>query len=684
VSQGSSQTISGPTGSSPATPGTAEVGGRAHIVITDDQSDNLLILEDLLGRDYTVHPCRSGTEALAWLEAGNPADLLLLDVLMPEMDGFEVCRRLKASPATSDLPIIFLTGLDNDTDEARGLALGAEDFIHKPFSAPVVLARVGLQLRLAQTARLLRQRNQDLERLTTSISGIGLWDYDLTHDCLSWSEEMFRLHGLTPDQFGGRLADWLERLPMGERERLERLVRQLGLVEQDFTAEVHLTRPDQLPRVVRINGVLRRDGTGQPLGILGNCWDVTDYHQTLDQLRVAKEQAEAASAAKSTFLAAMSHELRTPLNAIIGFGQLLRDTETRADRRESIEMIWQSGHSLLKLVENLLDLSKIEAGKVTPQIQLFDLNDELGALARLFLPDASAKGLTLTVSLAPGVGPRFHGDPNLLRQVLINLVGNALKFTPRGSVDIRVEPAGEADAAEVTPEGKVAVLFHVIDTGIGIQPENQDRIFEMFEQEDGSLTRRFGGAGLGLAISRRLVTLLGGRIWLSSIPSLGSRFSFTAAFEPDEFNHQVLPGETAIDWALIGAAKPSFRVLVVEDDIFSRRLFRQILEDAGYQVWCAENGMAALDLLADQPFDLILMDLQMPLMNGLEVTRRIRTGAVPGCRPEIPVIAATAHAMRGDRDRFLDQGVTDYVSKPVELPALLSTLRHWLPTPRPS
>ena len=392
------------------------------------------------------------------------------------------------------------------------------------------------------------------------------------------------------------------------------------------------------------------------------------------ELRKARQEAETANATKSRCLATMSHELRTPLNAIIGFAQLLMLTEPKPGEQEQLNIICQAGSTLMALINDILDLSKIEAGKVRVRLSDFDLADALHTTVDLFRGQAQRKKLDLGISLSPELPQRLRGDAGLLRQVLTNLIGNALKFTNEGGIDVAVEPGGPR-----RDDGKVMVIFHVTDTGIGIQPENKSRIFEMFEQEDNSLTRRFSGSGLGLAISKALVTLLGGHIGVESAHGVGSRFSFSILFDAAdlELEREPPPSQPTLPAALAGSSRRR-RLLLVEDDRFSQKLVTAAMETQGYEIAIANDGAHGLALLQEQDFDLILMDIQLPVLDGLSATRLIRSGAVPGCDRSIPIVALSAFAMRDDRERFLQAGMTDYLSKPIDINRMLQTIHRVL------
>jgi len=512
--------------------------------------------------------------------------------------------------------------------------------------------------------------------IATRAAGIGIWEQDPASHRMVWSDEIYQLCGVAPECFSPSFESWMTLVHPDDAARV-RAVRADALAHASNTSlEFRIIRPEGGVRTVRADAVIHRDPQGRPRRVLGTLLDITEFRQALEELQRAKQHAEEANAAKSRFLATMSHELRTPLNAIIGFGDLLLRADVAPAHKEFLTIITQAGKSLLQLIQNILDLTKIEVGKVKSRPAVFDLQGELESVIAQFGSEADRRQLQLTLALAPDLPGQVIGDANLLRQVLVNLIGNALKFTEVGGVVVSV--TAHSDPAEPEEDGGL-LLFQVRDSGIGIRAENQQRIFEMFEQEEDTMTRRFGGSGLGLTISRELVTLLGGHIWLQSEPGVGSCFSFSARLPPVAPVSAVLAADQGHDGEPLAGASQT--VLVVEDDPFSRTLMVRLLEQYGYQVVTAADGLSALALMERQPVALVLMDMQLPVLNGAEATRRIREGAVPGCPADLPVVAVTAYALPGDRDRFLALGVDDYLEKPIDLVAVLSLLQRFLPSP---
>lgn len=428
---------------------------------------------------------------------------------------------------------------------------------------------------------------------------------------------------------------------------------------------------------------------------LGLIWNLTltrqqrlraEYARRLEE---ALAKAESANQAKSDFLANISHELRTPMNGVTGMTNLLLDTPLNDEQRKYASLINSSAKSLLHLINDLLDFSKIEAGKLDLQFIDFAPHELVHQLIETFRFRAESKGLTLEYEIDKEVPPFLHGDAYRLHQVLTNLVGNAVKFTDHGRIDLAMTRAttpdgetGGGDDAE-HPAGTL-YCFTITDTGVGIEDEKIPLLFQKFMQVDTSLTRRYSGTGLGLAISRRLTELMGGEIGVTSKPGQGSQFRFTVRLSDAVNDHQKNESEQTRAVS-VDPEYPEFkgRVLLVEDNQTNQMVASLLLKKLSLEVEVAANGKLALDMLDKESFDLVFMDCQMPIMDGYEATAAIRRReadgqSAAGTKPRIPIIAMTAHAQPSDRDRCLEAGMDDYLSKPIDAAELVNACSKWL------
>ncbi len=565
------------------------------ILVVDDTPANLQLLTKILTQQgYSVFPASDGELALLFVKSTIP-DLILLDIRMPGIDGYEVCRRLKADPRTRYIPIIFISILENERDLVKGFQAGGVDYVTKPIKPDEVLARVNTHLQIKHfTLRLedeIKKRTEELAK-----------------------------------------TNQLLRKEITEHEKAEEKLAKYQKHLEDLVA----VRTQELSKIN-------------------------------EQLTIAKEQALAANQAKSLFLANVSHELRTPLNSVLGFSRLLKNSsDVTPGQIEYLNIISQSGEYLTNLINNIIDISKIESGRLQVESVATDLQLIIEEIKSMMDVRAREKILQFTSEIALDMPRYINADPDKLRQVLINLIGNAIKFTDKGKVVLRMRIAQWENAQ------KVILRFEVEDTGPGILQQDQENIFKPFIQlrKPSSMET---GSGLGLAISKQYVELMGGWIRVKSEINKGSIFFLEIPF--DVLQTEVIATDMP-QGVVVGVAEgcPRYRLLIAEDQLENRLLLHKILEPLGFEIRDALNGQEAFDIFKQWHPDLIWMDIRMPVMDGFEATRLIRK-TEEGIHTKI--IAVTAHALEEERAEIMKSNFDDFVRKPYREKELFDALaRH--------
>ena len=543
---------------------------------------------------------------------------------------------------------------------SQALPVGGRIRIWTPIASPGVDA---------VTARVLTGASAVSDKAIMENVADGVMLLDADGRIVQVNQQCLLLYGLgSRDEAIGRryeevlAAVWHAQAPYQTSSRSDAHWSQMLVEHRRFAGapfEVQLPR-DRWLRVVEQRGP---DGVAYSTHV-----DISELKRQQRAVTLAKEAADRANAAKSAFLAMMSHEIRTPMNGIIGMNHLLLDSGLTEQQRFYAETVGKSAGTLLGIIDDVLDVSKLEAGKLSLETIAFDLDELVDATIRLMTPRAQERALTLQRDRpAHDIGRgRVLGDPTRIRQVLLNLISNAVKFTEAGGVTVAVAWGSDSSGP---------VTIEVNDTGIGLDPTGIDKLFQRFEQADGTIARRFGGTGLGLNISRQLVELMGGTIGAEPRPDGGSRFWFTLPL--DRSVGEIVAEAPAVRSDALFAR--GGRVLVVEDHLINRLVVEEILGQAGFTVEIAASGQAAIDLIAARVPDLVLMDVQMPGMDGLEATRRIK--ALSEAAATVPIVALTANAMEGDRQQCLAAGMVDYVAKPFDPRSLIRTVDRWIRRP---
>jgi len=601
------------------------------------------------------------------------------------------------------------TGVDKRNDEIGLLAKSFNQMVQQLHQSALTEKNytITLEQKVVERTREIEKRSRDKEKALTLLEQ-EIADRINVENKLRDSEEKYRdifensVEGIFKTTPKGRLIsvnpalarilgysspadmmyhinDLSEQVYVDPNQR-NKLLKLLAKDGQVSGFEAKQRRGDGTVIWVSISSRAVKDTLGNLVHIQGSIEDITERKRTEDILRQAKEIAENANRAKSEFLATMSHEIRTPMNAIIGMAELILGTELTEVQQQYLKRLSKSSNHLMAILNDILDVSKIEAGKLELEAVPFNLDKLCRDTVNMLSYQVEQKNLRLSYHLACD-SIYFKGDFHRLRQILLNLIGNAVKFTQKGEISLRVSDAVSGNAEmNASADRKVALLFSIKDTGIGIPREKLQVIFETFAQLDASSTRQYGGTGLGLAICKKLVSLMEGEIWAESAPAEGSTFFFTIRLETADKNEiEKLSGKLPSPAVVNGfnaISAISLRILLAEDFLVNQEVIMPILKARGHRVTLVENGEEAIRAVENSPYDLILMDIQMPVMDGIEATRQIRA-LTDMEAANVPIIALTAHALKGDRQKYVQAGMDECLIKPIRPSKLIHMVERF-------
>ncbi|EHQ29392.1 hybrid sensor histidine kinase/response regulator [Mucilaginibacter paludis] len=636
-----------------------------NILIVDDKEENIIALEALIERsDIRLLSTTSPNEALkiAW---ENQISIALVDVQMPEMDGFEFASMLKSNPRTKDILIIFVTAISKESKYAvKGFTAGAVDYLYKPLDPYITSAKVDSFIQLSRSQMEIKKKNEELENYALVIRNSA--DIICSVDAqnlriLTINPAVEKILNHRPDELKGKsiLSLAFEDEQLNFKRKIDEIIKE-NLFFSVF--ECRFETFDKRQTWVECRASYRNKI------IFLNISDISPIKSYMEELIKSKELAEYGKKVKETFLANMSHELRTPVNGILGITALLKNTQLDSQQKNMIDLLGSSSQSLLGVINDVLDISKIEAGKFNIIRKQGNIHHIVRSVYDLLKFKTDEKDVELLLDIAPNVPSNVMVDSLRINQIMMNLLSNAIKFTDRGYVKLTVSVVQQ-------DVDRVKLKFSVEDTGIGISSENLNKIFDSFEQAEDDTSNKYGGTGLGLAIVKKLVELKGGELTVSSQIGKGSIFNFTNwfALATEEVAEKVPEKPKLNDL-------PSFvdlRVLVVEDNVVNQYLLSKMLKDWKIAIEVVDNGRKAIEIFKEMDFSLILMDTHMPEMNGYETAKTIRMDFDEPKR-SVPIISLSAASFDHEQQQAISAGMNDVLAKPFQAKELHQKIQKLL------
>jgi len=656
---------------------------KNNILIVDDEKMNLEILRSILSPEYNLYMTKSGTSAIEMAEK-YALDLILLDIIMPDISGFDVLKAFKKSEKTKDIPVIIITGLDRYENEEKGLELQAADFIRKPFNTKIVKARVRHHIQSVNQLRAIRQYAHNMQLTLSKIEAIVnnfrgvIWSVNNEGVITSFNGQYLNDIGINPSFLVGKNIQ-VARNKNRHPDIIDNIEKTFHEGPQDWQTEVNGV-------VFHSHTTLMRDNDDKIIGIVGSSYNVTEMIRLHQDLEAAVKAAEAANRSKSSFLAKMSHEIRTPLNAVLGISEIQLQNESHTqDVKEAFARIFNSGDLLLHIINDILDMSKIEAGKMELFQAEYDVSSIINDIVFLNMIKYENKPIEFILTVDENVPSTLYGDELRIKQILNNLLSNAFKYTNEGEVELSIKIKNSKDSSAEDFDNSVMLVFCVRDSGQGMTAEQLSKLFDEYSRFNPEENRMTEGTGLGMGITQNLVHIMNGEIIAES--ELGKGSSFTVRLPQGKTKASPL-GKDAVEKLrqfrlnyqtktknnnIVREMIPFGKVLVVDDMDMNLYVTKGLLSLYGLQIDTALSGYEAIEKIKDNSYDIVFLDHMMPGMDGVETAKIIRE-----TNKNVIIIALTANAVAGAKEMFLANGFNGFLSKPISTQELDEVIKKYL------